>query len=238
MNLRSQQQTGLSLTELLIAMAIGLILMAGITKVWLGSRQVERSNAALAAIQETGRFATAILERNIRLTGYPLYKQPNGNAVFDANWTKDDGNNDRIAVNYFASTPCSGEATTDAGASNKLHAFKVENGELRCGTEVLATGIDALQIQYGIDTDGDGIANRYVNATQVKAGVANPGTPDWPQVVSVWLALLVNSERDVLDATVAKTWVLLDKTISTDDRKMRRVFTTTIPIRNRMESEL
>ncbi len=227
---------GFSLVELLIAMAIGLILLAGIVKVWLGSRQIQQANTALAAVQESGRFAISVLERNIRLGGFPLYKDPTGAQVFDSAKTADADPSDGIAVDYAADQPCRGVAR--AGAAVKTHAFTVVNGALQCSGIVLATGIDAMQIQYGVDTDKDGIANQYLTATRVKAGVTTPGTPDWPRVVSVRVALLVNSGQDALDAPAAKNWVLLDRIVATNDRRMRRLFTTTIPMRNRMETAL
>jgi len=48
------QQTGLSLIELMIAMAVGLILLAGVLSVYISSRQGYSANNAVAAVQEMG----------------------------------------------------------------------------------------------------------------------------------------------------------------------------------------
>lgn len=63
-------QTGLSLVELLVAMALGLFLMAGIAQVYLSSKQSFRVQDALSRIQENGRFAMDQMSRDIRNAGY------------------------------------------------------------------------------------------------------------------------------------------------------------------------
>ncbi|HET7307055.1 MAG TPA: PilW family protein [Gammaproteobacteria bacterium] len=65
-----RQQRGLSLVELMIAMLLGLILIAGVVEVYLSSRASYRLNRGLAQVQEKGRFATAFLVHDIRMAGY------------------------------------------------------------------------------------------------------------------------------------------------------------------------
>lgn len=65
-----RHQRGLSLVELMIAMLLGLILIAGVVEVFLSSRASYRLNRGLAQTQEKGRFATAFLTHDIRMAGY------------------------------------------------------------------------------------------------------------------------------------------------------------------------
>ena len=66
-------QRGLALVELMIAMAIGLFLLAGIVSLLNGTSQVYRTVQGAAEVQETGRFAIEYLARNIRDAGFKEY---------------------------------------------------------------------------------------------------------------------------------------------------------------------
>ena len=63
-------QTGLSLIELMIAMLVGLILMAGVLSVFMSSRKTYGVNGAMGQIQEHGRFALNFISRDTRMAGY------------------------------------------------------------------------------------------------------------------------------------------------------------------------
>ena len=65
-----QRQTGLSLIELMIAMVVGLILLAGVLSVYISSRQGYSTNNAVAAVQENGRFALDFIRDAARQAGY------------------------------------------------------------------------------------------------------------------------------------------------------------------------
>ncbi len=65
-----QHQKGFSLVELMIALTLGLVLMAGVMQMFLGSRAAYSNQQAVAHIQETGRLALEFLARDIRMAGY------------------------------------------------------------------------------------------------------------------------------------------------------------------------
>ncbi|MFS2123473.1 PilW family protein [Pseudomonas sp. Pseusp97] len=64
------RQRGLSLVELLIAMALGLLLLAGVIQVVLSSKRSYQSSVALAELQENGRFALEVLAQGLRNAGF------------------------------------------------------------------------------------------------------------------------------------------------------------------------
>jgi type IV pilus assembly protein PilW len=64
------RQKGLSLVELLIALTLSLLLMAGVLQIVLSSKQTYSSNAALFRVQESGRFAMNFITYDIRNAGY------------------------------------------------------------------------------------------------------------------------------------------------------------------------
>lgn len=64
------RQAGLSLVELMIAIALGLVLMAGVVQVFLSSKNVFNTQQAMSRIQETGRLAIDFMARDIRMAAY------------------------------------------------------------------------------------------------------------------------------------------------------------------------
>ena len=69
-NLRSRAASaGFTLVELMVAMVIGLFLLAGVISIFVTSRESFRTNENLARIQENARFSFEILMREIREAG-------------------------------------------------------------------------------------------------------------------------------------------------------------------------
>ncbi len=69
-SLSLKRQMGLSLIELMVAMLISLILLGGVLQVFLSSKDMYRTNTAVARVQEAGRFATDFMAFDIRQAGY------------------------------------------------------------------------------------------------------------------------------------------------------------------------
>ncbi len=92
--------------------------------------------------------------------------------------------------------------------------------------EEMIDGVENMQIVYGEDTTGsDQIADTYVNANAVS---------NWDDVVSVRIALLMRTVDEYGTETDTGTYNVLGTTINpVDDRRRRRIFTSTIQIRNR-----
>jgi len=62
-------QSGLSLVELLIATALGLILTLGVTQIYLSGNETYRQTQGLAHAQESTRFVSAIMAPDLRSAG-------------------------------------------------------------------------------------------------------------------------------------------------------------------------
>lgn len=58
--------SGFSLIELMIALVLGLLIMAAVVQLFIGSRQTYSTNEALARVQENGRFAMEFIKPEIR----------------------------------------------------------------------------------------------------------------------------------------------------------------------------
>jgi len=87
----------------------------------------------------------------------------------------------------------------------------------------LVDGVEDMQVRYGEDTDGDGVANRYTTAGAFV---------DWSQVVTIRMNLLLVSDDDNI-ARAAQAYTLDGVTVTPNDRRLRRVFTTTVAVRGR-----
>lgn len=88
-------------------------------------------------------------------------------------------------------------------------------------------GVEMMQILYGIDTDAtpDNTPNKYVNASAVT---------DWTQVVTMRIAILMRTISLISPSANAQSYTLLDAAAYTpNDRYLRRVFITTVTLRNR-----
>lgn len=67
---RVSRQAGLSLIELMIALVVGLILIAGVFSIFLSSRKSYGINGAVAQIQNNARTALNFIRVNTRMAGY------------------------------------------------------------------------------------------------------------------------------------------------------------------------
>jgi type IV pilus assembly protein PilW len=63
-------QRGLTLVEILVAITLSLLLMAGTIQIFLASKQAYRTEDALSRVQENGRFAMGFVATDIRKAGY------------------------------------------------------------------------------------------------------------------------------------------------------------------------
>ncbi|MBU1284210.1 MAG: PilW family protein [Gammaproteobacteria bacterium] len=66
----TKHESGFTLIELLVAMVIGLILLLGVSQVFLSSRQTFATNDSMTKLQENGRFALDFIASTARQAGY------------------------------------------------------------------------------------------------------------------------------------------------------------------------
>ena len=124
-----------------------------------------------------------------------------------------------------------------ADGSSSLFQQRFDNG-VGVPNE-LVSGIENMQIVYGVDTDMDKPAGqpRYNADTYLPANLVT----DWTRVVSARISLLArtyNAEGTAVDTTqdlsaydVAGTTI--DPVVNANDKQRRRVFNVTIKLRNR-----
>ena len=153
---------------------------------------------------------------------------------------------------------------TDASGEPELRCkYKGENN---WSSDAIARGVESFQVLYGLDTDTDGLPNRFLPASAIDLlddGLVlsgdDPATKQkeksrkthWKKVVAVKVGLLVRGFQNVRVDSAASQYDLLGKAYGdvhadTDSgtrideaqlpasvrRRLRKVFTLTIPLRN------
>lgn len=66
----SPLMNGFSLVELMVALAIGLIILAGVSTLFVSSKQTYTTQDRLARLQENARFAMQFIIKDLRMAGY------------------------------------------------------------------------------------------------------------------------------------------------------------------------
>lgn len=123
-----------------------------------------------------------------------------------------------------------GESTLLPGSpSLKRQTLSVVNGVLTTQTEELATGIENIQLQYGVDSNGDGQITEYRSAHQMDVnGDGVIDNTDWQSVRTVKIELLLISQAPAFSEPQTITFAGVDYT----GLFMRQVVSSTITIRN------
>lgn len=249
-NLRSDTQRGFTLVELMISMTLGLILLLIIGTAFVSSRQTFREQEDNARIQESGRFALEFIGRNIKQAGHAeipfsgIKANFEGTAIRSTNGAASGA--DTVIVQYdgaIGNQDCEGTSitVTEIASQNTViqNSFNIDatSAELRCdgqlvlaSTEptptpgsVLLENVEDLQILYGIDTTGEQSVDQYVAAPA-----------DWSQVIAARVCVLVRSEK----TNIVFPGFYLDcngtSVAIPADRRLRRAFTATFNLRNRI----
>ena len=232
---------GFTLIEMMISILVGLIVLAAVTMLYLGSSQSARFQTSVQRMEENGRIAIELLSRNLRMAAYddPLntFEVPQplilgtvtaSGALHNLPHLKHTA--DTIGVRYEGGSmirDCLGAAVPAGTYVTNVFGIDVDDN-LVCGiaTNIQATalveGVEDLRFRYGIDLNNDGFANRYVRASNVA---------DWNQVVTIEIALLVNSVTPALTSvdTICLGCAMFS---GTADHMIRAEYKTVIGIRN------
>jgi type IV pilus assembly protein PilW len=110
-----------------------------------------------------------------------------------------------------------------SGTNGQNALFRSING---AAAQELVEGIEDMQVLYGEDTDSDGAANYYKPSDS--AGL------NMDDVVSVRISLVVVTLDDNVTEQANPYTLFGGAAITPTDRRIRRVFTSTIVIRNRL----
>jgi len=156
----TDRQAGLTLVELMVAMVISLLLIAGTITIFMSNKQAYRLNDASSRVQESGRFAFDFMRRDVRMAGYAgcLSKNLAGNITNNVDASQYSGSESDIAniVAGFDGTDTLKGYTIPAGGLSSGDLFT--NG-VRTGTNFgeALVNTDALIVSRGETCDGGSV---------------------------------------------------------------------------------
>jgi type IV pilus assembly protein PilW len=240
-----QRRLGMTVIELLVAMAIGLVLIAGLGSMVVGSRQSSRAERNLTEVQTTGRVGLDLIARELRKAGYRIDREQDPADLFPAGGAPFEQAGAVVAraiegAGFTIRYQGTGDTWTTDCLGNPVGAGQVvweslwlQQGTLRCRarnlglgtdtTEVLIPQLEDLAIAFGVDSNGDGQADLYQPA---------PAVVDWSRIASVKVRLRVVSAEDGL-ADAPQPYLDAGDALRTPaDRRLRRTFTTVTALRN------
>ncbi len=118
----------------------------------------------------------------------------------------------------------------DDGVTPSLYRAELEpdgSGSLAVTPQLLVPDVADMQLEYGEDTDNDRLVDSYVDASAVT---------NWDSVLSVRVHLLFRSRQDFLvPADEKQSYTLNGVNTTATDRRIYRVFSTTVGLRNRLQ---
>ncbi len=127
----------MTLVELMIATAIGLILMVGIMQLYVSNKQTYSVTEALSRLQENGRFASHFLAKDIRISGFQGCRGRRNTLTITSNPPPD-----TILFNIDAALA----GIDNSDGTEDLNGDGKKNDALK--------GTDVIQIQFGGTCNG------------------------------------------------------------------------------------
>lgn len=136
------------------------------------------------------------------------------------------------AIGYFIGTSAADDTQP---ALYRVRYSGMSDGDVAVRTDEIAMGVEDMQLLYGIDTEGDGLANGYVSADEIDAAA-----DEWKQVVSVRVTLLLRGFGDTREGEGAVQYVAYPFAGENDDyqgqsyndRVLRQQVSKTVRLRN------
>lgn len=242
-------KTGMTLLELVIALALAAFLVLGLVQIAAAASASTQLQRNQALIQENARAVIAALSRVIRRAGFnPQPWQVLFHPLGIAELSLDDvsGRGDRLSVRDWSDLNCFDnqnpdkdvlgrplfyvrESTFDLNTSGSLthqcrYGPSLENLITQVRRQGFINNIEMLEVLYGLDVDFDG---------NIEAWVAAGEWDDPQQVIGVRLGLLLSSEEVVMEPA-SKAYEVLDSTVNRPaDGKLRRVVEFATAIRGK-----
>jgi type IV pilus assembly protein PilW len=173
-----KQQLGLSLIELMIAMAISSFLILGVTQIYIDNKKSYSFQQNLSENQEGSRFALLLLQQELSKVGYRRRPDESLETAFPAEnvsgcnfpagttimyggtansiclrYQPKDGT-DRDCLGNTVTTPSAFSAPYTKATERFVEKLAVSSAELTCtrgsSTAALVSGVIDLRIEYGV----------------------------------------------------------------------------------------
>jgi type IV pilus assembly protein PilW len=153
---------GITLIELLVALLIGGIIIAGIYRVIIAQSKAYVFQDQIVETQQNIRSAMEILSRDLRMTGFngdntPLtpYITPGTNNI--TIFYQQNGAVRQVSYNLLPDP-------VDGNLRLMRSQVPPDSPPSEAGGDPILTDVNVLNFTYGIDTDEDGMVNNWVSA--------------------------------------------------------------------------
>lgn len=180
-----RQQTGLSMIELLVALAIGSFLMLGITQIYLDNKRSYLFQQGQTDNLEGARHSLLILEQELAKAGYRRQPDTDPEQAFPSQTSGDCSFNAGQSVAYIDeasfclryqpafenAVSCDGDNAEDVPDEPyteysgdplvALFSFDADTGELRCNGQALVSGIEDIRFEFGSNGNDEKIVSIY-----------------------------------------------------------------------------
>jgi len=232
-------QRGFSPIEMLVGLAIGLLLVMGLSEGITRQHMNARVQEELSRMEDAGRFALHAIERSLRQAGF----RPNDSTPETSPLAADASFQEGAVIGPSGSSASAlmlryqgisdGTQTNCQGVTSKTNTMQVELwslglASLQCTvlgfTQPLAPSVEDLQFALGLDNDGDGSADELLLPATVEK---------WTNVVSVRVYLRLLSGEDGLIESPQPYEDANGRLTTPGDRRLRRTFTATVSLRQR-----
>lgn len=163
--MRHAKQAGMTLIEIMIALMLGLFLIAGLLQIFISNKHSYRLAEGQSRLQENGRYALELLSHDIRLAGYMGCSSVTAtNPVVIAN-------DPLVAPEPHLGIPAVVQASTVTGGDNNAAGtFNSPNPALSAALNGAIIGTDAITVQFGESCGGyTSAATTSVNPTGIIA---------------------------------------------------------------------
>ena len=155
----TSRESGFTLVELMVAITLSLFLIGAVTLTYLSARATSLEAEQLSRMQESLRFASDFLVRDIRNAGFrdQLTLTFNQYKTIGKRYAEINGN--QLTIRYAGRGACGRALGTGAELKLVENTYFVESGELRCtGTEEMVTDITentdgTLSVDKNIETE-------------------------------------------------------------------------------------
>ncbi|GAB3686000.1 hypothetical protein GCM10028792_39610 [Salinisphaera aquimarina] len=233
----------------MVALVVGLLLLAGVLQILLGNRESFDAQRSKAHLQENARLASFILENTVAHAGYRTELDSSETHLFPEFGTQfaegavvsgqanTRGQSDTLRVRFQGEGGvhnCRGTAigTTDEPQETSFELYVNDDDALICHViggdrQPLVENVDRFEVRYGLDTDN--------STTGVDRYVSDLTGFDATQIRSVRVQLLLRSapQENLLPTASAQQFSFSDRSTQTfTDRRGRLLLDQTIALRN------
>jgi type IV pilus assembly protein PilW len=167
MKIRSTfNEKGVSLIELLVALVIAAITLAGIYRVFISQTKTYAIQDQVVEVQQSVRSAMDIILRDLRMTGFDDDNPTSAITIPTAIATPLKDNDITVNYEYYNKTTATYQKYTvrywrDAASSTLYRNLSIndvlQNAPATNPVNILLGNVDVLTFTYGIDANSDGV---------------------------------------------------------------------------------